>query len=136
MTAPTGQLSLSVSKAGTVYGVAGISMAIAVALGAFGAHALEDVLTEERLQTWQTAVSYQFWNTLGIFVMGITSHLLEKKIRGPVYLLMAGIVLFSGSLYTLCLTDIGLFGAVTPFGGVAFIGGWIWYSVVVVRRET
>jgi uncharacterized membrane protein YgdD (TMEM256/DUF423 family) len=119
----------------SVLGIAGISMAVAVATGAFGAHALEDILTVERLQTWQTAVSYQFWNTLGLFALAMISRQFDWPLKGPIIAIITGIVLFSGSLYTLCLTDIGWFGAVTPFGGVAFITGWVWFALIAFKKQ-
>lgn len=119
----------------SVLGLSAILMAVAVATGAFGAHALENILTAERLETWQTAVSYQFWNTLGLFALAIISRQYEISLKGPVISILAGIFLFSGSLYILCLTDIALFGAITPFGGVAFIVGWIWFSVSIWKSR-
>lgn len=118
---------------GKITGIAAVLMALAVATGAFGAHALENVLTEDRLETWHTAVSYQFWNTLGLFCVVILSHLFKRPVKGPVLLILTGVVVFSGSLYTLCLTDAGIFGAITPFGGVAFIAGWLWFAVIMFR---
>lgn len=107
-----------------IVGIASILMALAIALGAFGAHALEDVLSPSRLQTWETAVLYQAWNALGIVLMVLTGKSFTLDIKASSILLLAGILIFSGSLYTLCLTDIGWFGAITPVGGILFIVGW------------
>ncbi|MBO6523279.1 MAG: DUF423 domain-containing protein [Balneolaceae bacterium] len=103
---------------------AGLLMALAIALGAFGAHAFEDVLSPERLQTWETAVQYQAWNALGIILMVLTGKSFMVDIKASTILLLTGILIFSGSLYVLCLTDLGWFGAITPIGGILFIIGW------------
>lgn len=112
------------SSPNKILAFAGFLMALAVALGAFGAHALEDVLSPERLQTWETAVHYQAWNALGVVLMVLTGKSFMVDIKASTILLLVGILIFSGSLYTLCLTDIGWFGAITPIGGVLFILGW------------
>ena len=116
------------SSPSKIVGIAGILMALSVALGAFGAHALEDILSAERLQTWETAVQYQAWNALGIILIVLTGKSFMVDVKVSTLLLLAGIVIFSGSLYTLCLTDIGWFGAITPIGGILFIVGWSLFS--------
>lgn len=108
-----------------IIAIAAFLLAIAVAAGAFGAHALKNVLSPERLQTWQTAVQYHAWHALGLMLIGLVSAYFQIDLKLPAALLLAGIFIFSGSLYTLCLTNIGWLGAITPFGGVAFVLGWI-----------
>ncbi len=105
---------------------AAISGLVAVSLGAFGAHALKDKLTSSGyLETFQTAVNYQFYHTLAILFVGI---LAEKYpftwITYAGFSMMLGILLFSGSLYILSISGIKWLGAVTPLGGLAFIIGW------------
>ncbi|HSI66021.1 MAG TPA: DUF423 domain-containing protein [Planococcus sp. (in: firmicutes)] len=106
-----------------------INALLAVALGAFGAHMLEGRVEERYLATWQTAVQYQMFHAIGLMVVGILmsssliGHLGSLNWAG--YLMLAGIIIFSGSLYVLSLTGISILGAVTPIGGVAFIAGWI-----------
>ncbi|MFV1885294.1 MAG: DUF423 domain-containing protein [Balneola sp.] len=107
-----------------IIALSGFLMALAIALGAFGAHALKDVLSPDRLQTWETAVQYQVWNSLGIIGMVLIGKTFLVDVKVSTILLVIGIVIFSGSLYTLCLTDIGWFGAITPVGGILFITGW------------
>lgn len=107
-----------------IVAISGFLMAIAIALGAFGAHALKDVLSSARLQTWETAVQYQVWNSLGIIGMVLIGKTFSVDVKASTILLLAGILVFSGSLYTLCLTNIGWFGAITPIGGILFILGW------------
>ena len=107
-----------------IVALAGFVMAIAIALGAFGAHALKEVLTPERLQTWETAVQYQAWNALGIILVVLIGKTFSIDVKPITILLLAGIFIFSGSLYTLGLTDLNWFGAITPIGGILFILGW------------
>ena len=106
---------------------AAIAMALAVALGAFGAHALKSRLAADALVLWQTAVQYHAWNALGLLGVGLWLRQApdSRALRIAAWLLPAGIVLFSGSLYALALTGIRGLGMVTPFGGLAFIAGWI-----------
>ena len=97
-----------------------------VAAGAFGAHALKARLTADELGIWQTAVQYHMWHGLGLLAAGLL--LLHKPGSVPLavagWLFVAGIALFSGSLYALALTGVRGLGAVTPIGGVAFLGAW------------
>ena len=102
---------------------------ISVALGAFGAHGLEGKMPEKYLAIWHTATQYQMYHALGLIAIGI---LMSPALLGPIsqlnwagYLMLAGILFFSGSLYVLSLTQIGVLGAITPIGGVAFLAGWV-----------
>ena len=106
---------------------AAIAMAFAVALGAFGAHALKARLAADALAVWQTAVQYHAWHALGLLGIGLWQRQAPEScaMRVAALLLAAGIVLFSGSLYALALTGARGLGAVTPFGGIAFIAGWL-----------
>jgi uncharacterized membrane protein YgdD (TMEM256/DUF423 family) len=97
----------------------------AVGLGAFGAHALKDVLTPERLETYKTAVSYLQWHALGLMAAGyLLATTKEKLFRIASMTIMVGMVFFSGSLFALVMTDIAVLGAITPIGGVLFILSW------------
>jgi uncharacterized membrane protein YgdD (TMEM256/DUF423 family) len=93
---------------------------LAVAFGAFGAHALKEIITPERLQTFETGVRYQMYHALALLVMSV----LPLKNYRAAWLLLIGTIIFSGSLYLLVLTGIGIFGAITPIGGVLQIIGW------------
>ncbi len=106
---------------------AAILMAAAVALGAFGAHALKTRVGPDALSVWQTAVNYHAWHALGLFGVGVlmTQFAQARGLHHAAWLFVAGIALFSGSLYALALGAPASFGIVTPFGGVAFIGGWL-----------
>ncbi|MFD6206565.1 MULTISPECIES: DUF423 domain-containing protein [unclassified Peribacillus] len=99
---------------------------IAVALGAFGAHGLEGKIPDKYLETWQTAVQYQMFHAVGLLAIG----LLAGKISSPLinwsgWLMLIGIILFSGSLFVLSVTQIKVLGAITPLGGVSFLVAWV-----------
>jgi uncharacterized membrane protein YgdD (TMEM256/DUF423 family) len=115
--------------------VASLAMFLAVALGAFGAHALKARLSPDMTATWQTAVQYHAWHALALFGLGLLMlHWPERADLGIAsWLLLAGIVLFSGSLYALALTGVRGLGAVTPVGGVLFLAGWLVLTWAVAR---
>jgi uncharacterized membrane protein YgdD (TMEM256/DUF423 family) len=106
-----------------------------VALGAFGAHALKARLGAEPLALWNTAVQYHLVHALGMILVGACASLAPDGpwLRVAGGLLIAGIVLFSGSLYALSLGAPRGFGVVTPVGGLAFILGWIALAVALFR---
>lgn len=114
-----------------------VFMALAVCFGAFGAHIVQDMLTPDRFEVYKTAVEYQFYHAIGLLLLGcITMHIEPKKwILWSGYAFVTGILIFSGSLYILTLTDTGWLGAITPFGGFAFILGWIFLIVGILRSE-
>ncbi|MGE7664427.1 DUF423 domain-containing protein [Ureibacillus composti] len=102
---------------------------LAVAFGAFGAHALKEILNEYSAGIWDTAVQYQMFHASALLVIGI---LMSSKLFGDVKQLKwaticmnLGIVFFSGSLFILAISGIGILGAITPIGGVLFLSGWI-----------
>ncbi|HBX66803.1 MAG TPA: DUF423 domain-containing protein, partial [Balneolaceae bacterium] len=115
-----------------IIAIAAFLLAIAVAAGAFGAHALKNTLSPERLETWQTAVQYHAWHALGLMLIALVGVQFQIVVTWPASLILTGIVIFSGSLYILCLSGIGWLGAITPIGGVAFIAGWILFGVQVL----
>ena len=108
------------------FGVGAISAFLAVAAGAFGAHALRDIVPLDRVAVWETAAQYQMYHALGLFAVAWAA----TRWPGPLlnwsgWLLVAGTFLFSGSLYALALTGVRWLGAITPLGGVAFLAGWL-----------
>ena len=108
---------------------------LAVAFGAFGAHALKDILTTTgRSETFDLAVRYHFYHTLALLATGI---LMEKfpKLKTSSWLFSGGIIIFSGSLYTLALTNQTWWGAVTPFGGALFIAGWAALGLTFLKSQ-
>lgn len=110
---------------------------LSVVIGAFGAHGLEKLLTENgRVETFETAVRYQFYHALGIILIGLTTvHFPHKLIRTSVWLMIIGIIIFSGSLYIYSLTQIKIFVMITPLGGVSFILGWVFYILGIVKTQ-
>ena len=106
--------------------LAGIFMFAAVALGAFGAHALRGQLDPQMTAVWQSAVQYHAWHALAL--LGVGSLLLHfprnRGLQLSAWLFVAGIVLFAGSLYVVALTGLRGVGAITPFGGLALLAGW------------
>jgi uncharacterized membrane protein YgdD (TMEM256/DUF423 family) len=112
-----------------------IFMALAVMLGAFGAHALKTQLSPEMMQVYKTGVEYQFYHALGLLLVGLIGFQVKSEyIKWSGILIGIGIILFSGSLYVLSLTGIKVVGAVTPFGGVSFILGWIFLVIAIQKK--
>ena len=104
------------------------ALALAVTIGAFGAHALDGRLDDFSKGVYETGARYHFFHALGLLMVSFLPHIgaLSAKRAGWVCgLLLAGIVLFSGSLYLLALTGQRMLGAVTPFGGLSFIAAWL-----------
>ncbi|MGB6408528.1 MAG: DUF423 domain-containing protein [Planococcus donghaensis] len=110
---------------------------LSVAFGAFGAHLLEGRVADKYLDTWQTAVQYQMFHSIGLMVVAIlmSSSLLGSlsSLNWAGYLMLAGIIIFSGSLYVLSLTGISILGAITPIGGLAFIAAWVMIVIAAVK---
>lgn len=102
--------------------------ALTVAIGAFGAHGLRPMLEASgRLETFETAVRYQFYHLLALLAVGVLATA-RPDLRGldtTALLWLAGVVIFSGSLYAICFTGITKFGAVAPLGGLLLIAGWV-----------
>jgi uncharacterized membrane protein YgdD (TMEM256/DUF423 family) len=118
--------------------IAAFLLALAVALGAFGAHGLKERLDAYSLGIWEKAVFYHFIHALGLLIVPLlakTGLLPESAVSRVSLLLVAGILLFSGSLYTLALTGVRTLGAVTPLGGVAFIAAWICLGLSLLRSR-
>lgn len=110
--------------------------ALGVGIGAFGAHGLRKMLEASgRFETFETAVRYQFYHALALLAVGILYHL-RPELRGlgtTAWLWLGGVLVFSGSLYVLCLTGITKLGAVTPIGGLLLIAGWI--TLLLAARQ-
>jgi uncharacterized membrane protein YgdD (TMEM256/DUF423 family) len=108
----------------------------AVLLGAFGAHALKARLTPEALAWWRTGVEYHFYHALGLLALGAVALRLPESalLKWSGWAMLAGILLFSGSLYLLALSGARWLGAVTPFGGAAFLAAWALFAVAIIRN--
>lgn len=116
--------------------VAAISGLLSVALGAFGAHALKNILDAHGRSVYEKAVQYQMFHTVALLAVGLLqqSHA-QFSGSGAGWSFLCGIVLFSGSLYMLAVTGAKWWGAVTPFGGLAFLLGWAWLAWAFVRGK-
>jgi len=112
--------------------IAALLVALATALGAFGAHGLRDVLTPERLDVFETGVRYHFYHTLGLLALGVLAQLRPARgLRLATKLIVAGIVVFSGSIYALTFGAPSALGMVTPLGGLLLMLGWILVALTV-----
>lgn len=108
---------------------------LAVALGAFGAHALKSRLAPELLAVYETAVQYHFYHTLALLAVALLmmQGFQHGLLRVSAVLFLAGLVLFSGSLYALALSGVKVLGAITPLGGLCFLGGWLCLAVAAIK---
>ena len=115
-----------------------VLMGLAVGLGAFGAHGLRSRINAYSLSVYEKAVFYHFVHGLGILLIAMLARTSLISIAGQArvsWLLFIGIVLFSGSLYTLAITGMRMLGAITPIGGVAFIAGWLLLAYEAIRAQ-
>ncbi len=114
--------------------IGALNAALAVAAGAFGAHALRERLEPRALEIFETGARYQMYHALAMILAGL---LAARGVAGATtagWLFLAGIAIFSGSLYALSLTDVKVLGAITPLGGVAFLAGWLWLAYSAWRN--
>jgi len=120
-----------------IYFYAAINGFLVVVFGAFGAHGLESVLSEASLETWDTAVLYHMFHVVALLAAGILCYLLpaSKSFNRAAYAFQLGILLFSGSLYLLALTDITALAFITPVGGLAFLMGWGLLIYGLIRKS-
>jgi uncharacterized membrane protein YgdD (TMEM256/DUF423 family) len=115
--------------------IAGALIALATVFGAFGAHALKAHLAPDKLQVYETAVRYHFLHSLGLLAIGILLRSMDGELlRWSAVLVLAGIILFSGSLYLLTFGAPRLLGAITPVGGLVLIAGWGLFAMTVLRQ--
>lgn len=115
--------------------IGAVAMALGVILGAFGAHGLKNKLTPDLLAVYQTGVEYHLYHALGLILVGVLINQFPQVagLHTGGWLLLAGIVIFSGSLYVLAISGIRWLGAITPIGGTAFIAGWLWVAWSLAR---
>ncbi|MBM3345828.1 MAG: DUF423 domain-containing protein [Betaproteobacteria bacterium] len=108
---------------------------LAVAFGAFGAHALRERLPADLLAIYRTAVEYHFWHALGLLAIGLVAEMLPGSvlIKWAGWLMIAGLLLFSGSLYALALSGVRVLGAVTPVGGLCLLAAWATLAAAALR---
>ena len=117
--------------------MAAVNGLLAVMLGAFMSHSLEETITTELLTVFQTGVSYHMYHSLAALAAGILSHIFPKVrlLKFSAYSFLLGIVLFSGSVYLLALTELPLIGMITPIGGTFFIFGWIMLCIFGAKKH-
>ncbi len=118
--------------------IAAVALALAVIIGAFGAHALQGRLDAYARGVYETGVMYHFLHALGMLIVSIlprTGAISENRASTVCWLLAAGILLFSGSLYILAVSGQRILGAVTPFGGLSFIAAWVLLAYWLVARK-
>lgn len=118
--------------------IGSVFMALAVALGAFGAHGLKDRLSEYSMSVYEKAVFYHFVHALGILTVALLAKSGGVSASGANrvgWLLSIGIVVFSGSLYALAISGVRILGAITPLGGIAFIAAWLMLAWEAVRAQ-
>ena len=115
----------------------GLFGGLAVALGAFGAHALKNTLMQNgRIETYELAVKYQFYHALALLFIGsIADKSEENKLKWSAIGLVSGTIIFSGSLYVLSISGKTFWGAITPIGGVLLILGWLFYVLSILRKH-
>jgi uncharacterized membrane protein YgdD (TMEM256/DUF423 family) len=112
-----------------------INAALAVTMGAFGAHFLKTKISEDMLSVFQTAVQYHFYHSLGLLIVGLLTIYFKPKKHLEIagWMMFIGIILFSGSLYILSTTNTRWLGIITPFGGIAFIMSWVYIAIAVLK---
>jgi uncharacterized membrane protein YgdD (TMEM256/DUF423 family) len=115
--------------------IGALACMLAVVLGAFGAHALRARLAPDLLAVYHTGVQYHFWHAVGLLAVALTlPHLpAARELEWAGWLMLAGMVVFSGSLYVLAVTGTRWLGAITPIGGIAFIAAWGLFAYAVAR---
>jgi uncharacterized membrane protein YgdD (TMEM256/DUF423 family) len=119
----------------TFFAVGAISAFIAVAAGAFGAHGLKNRLSSEMLAIFEVGVRYQMYHSFALLAVSWAySRWPGALVTTSGWLFLIGIILFSGSLYALSFTGIKILGAITPFGGLAFLAGWFCLFWVAIKK--
>ena len=113
-----------------------ISGALAVMIGAFGAHGLKDKLCDQMLSIYKTGVEYHFYHTLALLAIGLMAlYFKSPLLTASGWAMTAGIVIFSGSLYALSISGVKILGAITPIGGLFFIVGWVLLVVAILKAN-
>lgn len=114
--------------------LASLNLALAVMMGAFGAHGMQSRLAPQALGWWHTATQYWFWTALGLLALGVLQRALPQwPVQGPAWCLQLGALIFAGSLYLMCFGAPRWLGAITPIGGTVMIVGWLWLAWLAYR---
>ena len=112
-----------------------VNMFLVVILGAFGAHGLKERLSPEMMAIYQTGIQYHFYHAIGLLIVGILSFFLQMSslIQWSGLMMLTGIIIFSGSLYLLSITEVRWLGAITPVGGTVFVAAWFLLAVASLK---
>lgn len=135
----TSEGSAAMSKSAQSIMLTGIiGAALAVAFGAFGAHAPKQILSADGLRIYHIAVNYHLWHSIALIAIGLTFQAVHPSqlLKASAWVMVAGILLFSGSLYLLSLTGLRWFGMITPVGGLCFLVAWILFAIAVYKLPT
>ncbi len=116
--------------------ISSLMMALAIALGAFGAHGLKTIVTDSMLVVYKTGVDYHFYNTLGLFAVSfmITLKPKSKKLIISAWMIIIGMIIFSFSLYLLVFLNLPILGAITPIGGTLLIIAWLVVAYSIIKE--
>lgn len=117
--------------------IGSINALLSVALGAFGAHILKSKIDSDMLAVYETGIQYHMMHALGLIAIALMAERFEQRklVSAAGWLLLIGIILFSGSLYVLSMSGIKVLGAITPFGGVAFLAGWLCVFLAAMKQK-
>ena len=117
--------------------LAGLLIGLATALGAFGSHALKQVLPPDRLAVYDIAVNYQFYHSLGLMGIGFAIRFVDSALlRFSAWMVLIGMLLFAGSIYVIAFGAPKVIGAITPFGGASLMIGWASFALAMWRART
>lgn len=107
-------------------------LALAVLIGAFGAHGLKNMVTPEKLVTFETGVRYHFYHAFGLVLLGLFQLHSQAKLKVSHFAFIAGILLFSFNCYFYVLSDVKVFAMIVPIGGIMFVVGWVnWFRIIL-----
>lgn len=123
----------SLGKMAIILGAA--LLALAVIAGAFGAHGLEDQLSKQAIETYNTGVTYHFYHAFGLILVGVIEKSFHQNLRFTKVFFLLGLLLFSSNCYFYALSGVRTFALIVPFGGVAYILGWLSLSWALYRRS-
>ena len=119
-----------------VLALASLVLAIAVMLGAFGAHGLEGKLSLKQMSTFNTGITYHFYHGFALFLLGIILKILpELKLKSVILCFCLGILFFSGNCYIYAITGIKTFALIIPIGGLLFIKGWLTFAYIFFKES-
>ncbi len=120
--------------------IGSILFCFSIILGAFGAHALKEIISEQKLNSFEVGVRYQMFQSLAIIVLALNSKLFSFRLTNILWIMTAGVLLFSGSIYCLSLSELSgisfkFLGPVTPFGGTLLISGWCIFIFKLIKPQ-